>query len=98
MASHLQQIKQKETKGTKFLENRDLCFLCYLLFKMRCRPDQRSSRRKVSMTRKSDCVSRVVHAHKTEQEAPRWNALSSTRWESNAALPPDICAFGDSFA
>jgi hypothetical protein len=27
----------------------------------------------------------------------RWNALSSTRWESNAALPPDICAFGESF-
>jgi len=24
-----------------------------------------------------------------------WNALSSTRWQKNAALPPDICAFGD---
>jgi len=26
----------------------------------------------------------------------RWNALSSTRWK-NAALPPDICVFGDWF-
>jgi hypothetical protein len=25
-----------------------------------------------------------------------WNALSSTRCQKNAALPSDICAFGDS--
>ena len=28
--------------------------------------------------------------------ATRSNALSSTRWQENAALPPDICAFGES--
>ena len=28
--------------------------------------------------------------------APRWNALSSTRWQSNALLPPDICSCGGS--
>jgi len=28
----------------------------------------------------------------------RWNALSSTRWQRNAAVPPDICAFGDETA
>jgi hypothetical protein len=25
----------------------------------------------------------------------RWNALSSTRWQMNAAAPPNICAFGE---
>jgi len=30
--------------------------------------------------------------------AYRWNALSSTRWEMTAGLPPYICAFGDSSA
>jgi hypothetical protein len=35
---HLHQIKQKETKGIRFLENRNLCFVGYHLFNMRCRP------------------------------------------------------------
>ena len=48
-----------------------------------------------SASQPSDFTEEILNQEATKTK--KWNALSSTRCQ-NPALPPDICAFGDSFA